>query len=77
MVEDGHPVPAELFEAVRIVTREQIVDAIGTEGLERVSDVARATGATTGCGGCRTQVERLLAEHDRESLRDVRAARAG
>ena len=91
LVEDGRPVPEELFEAggaidepvtgtvcsCASVTREQIVEAIGTEGLERVSDVARATGATTGCGGCRTQVERLLAEHDRESLRDVRAARAG
>ena len=91
LVEDGRPVPEELLEAsapppapvtgmvcsCASVTRDEIVDAIGTEGLERVSEVARATGATTGCGGCRTQVERLLAERDRESLRDVRAARAG
>jgi NAD(P)H-nitrite reductase large subunit len=45
--------------------------------LERVSAVAQVTGATTGCGGCRTEVERILAERYRETLRDVRAARAG
>jgi len=49
---------------------------IATEGLERVSEVAKATGATTGCGGCRPQIERLLAERHRETLRDGRAARS-
>jgi NAD(P)H-nitrite reductase large subunit len=59
------------------VTREQIVRAIAAGSLERVSAVAQVTGATTGCGGCRTEVERILAERGRETLRDVRAARAG
>ncbi|MBS1870331.1 MAG: molybdopterin-dependent oxidoreductase [Actinobacteria bacterium] len=59
------------------VTREQIEQAIAAGGLERVSAVAQVTGATTGCGGCRTEVERILAQHGRETLRDVRAARAG
>jgi ferredoxin-nitrate reductase len=91
LVEDGRPVPAELLEATpasaprvsgivcscAAVTREQIEQAIVAGGLERVSAVAQATGATTGCGGCRGQVERILAEHRPESLRDVKAARAG
>jgi ferredoxin-nitrate reductase len=59
------------------IAREQIEQAIVAGGLERVSAVAQATGATTGCGGCRTQVERILAEHRPESLRDAKAARAG
>ncbi len=59
------------------VTREQIEQAIAAGGLERVTAVAQATGATTGCGGCRTEVERILATRGRETLRDVRAARAG
>jgi len=59
------------------VTREQIEQAIVAGGLERVAAVAQATGATTGCGGCRTEIERLLAERGRETLRDARAARAG
>jgi ferredoxin-nitrate reductase len=59
------------------VTREQIEQAIAAGSLERVSTVAQVTGATTGCGGCRTEVERILAARGRETLRDVRAARAG
>ncbi|MGN6188258.1 MAG: molybdopterin-dependent oxidoreductase [Conexibacter sp.] len=92
LVEEGRPVPAELLEAAPAaavptaagvvcscagVTREQIERAIAAGGLERVSAVAQATGATTGCGGCRTEVERILAAGGRETLRDVRAARAG
>ena len=59
------------------MSRDQIETAIALEGLTRVSQVARETGATTGCGGCRQQVERILSEHRPESLRDARAARAG
>jgi ferredoxin-nitrate reductase len=93
LVEEGRPVPAELLEATvptdaaaRVsgivcscadVTSEQIEQAIAAGGLERVSAIAEVTGATTGCGGCRAQVERILAEHRPETLRDVRAARAG
>lgn len=91
LVEDGARVPPELLEAgerqelpiqgvvcsCANVTREQIDSAIAANGLERVSEVARVTGAATGCGSCRPQVERILAEHPRESLRDIRASRAG
>jgi ferredoxin-nitrate reductase len=91
LVEDGARVPAELLEegsrpelpiegmvcSCASVSREQIDDAIAANGLERLSEVARVTGACTGCGSCRTQVERILAEHPRESLRDIRAARIG
>ena len=91
LVEDGAMVPPELLaDAVRpampiegvvcscaAVTREQIDAAIAANGLERLGDVARVTGACSGCGSCRTDVERILAERPRETLRDIRAARAG
>jgi anaerobic selenocysteine-containing dehydrogenase/NADPH-dependent 2,4-dienoyl-CoA reductase/sulfur reductase-like enzyme/bacterioferritin-associated ferredoxin len=91
LVEDGARVPPELLEggirpelpvegtvcSCASVTRDQIDAAIAANGLERVSDVARLTGACTGCGSCRTHVERILAEHPRESLRDIRTARTG
>ena len=90
-VEDGRRVPDELLEqgvpaepaidglvcSCAAVSRAQIESAITAGGLTRVSQVARDTGATTGCGACRALVERVLAEHRPESLRDVRAARAG
>ena len=47
------------------------------KGSSACREVARATGARTGCGSCRAQVERILAEHRGESLRDIRAARSG
>ena len=91
LVEDGRSVPPELLEqgtaaapeldgmvcSCAAVSREQIDAAIGSEGLTRVGQIARETGATTGCGGCRAAVERILSEHRGESLRDVRAARSG
>ena len=72
----GLPVPGVVCSCAS-VTREQIDTAIGAGGLERVSEVARATGATTGCGACRVQVERMLAERATESLREIKAARLG
>jgi ferredoxin-nitrate reductase len=80
LLEDGErPAPAitGVVCSCAGVTREQIDAAVGANGLERVSDVARMTGACTGCGSCRPQIERILAEHAPESLRDIRAARAG
>jgi ferredoxin-nitrate reductase len=91
LVEDGGIVPPEFLEetiraappiegvvcSCAAVTREQIDAAIQAGGLERVSEVARVTGSCTGCGSCRPQIERILAERPRESLRDIRAARAG
>ncbi|HEU4702227.1 MAG TPA: FAD-dependent oxidoreductase, partial [Conexibacter sp.] len=71
------PSPSGVVCSCASVTREQIEQAVSAGGLERVSAVAQATGATTGCGGCRTEVERILAARGRETLRDVRAARAG
>jgi ferredoxin-nitrate reductase len=75
----GAPVPDELLEgsapverderaglvcSCNAVTGEQIGRAVagGAEGLDAV---ARATGATTGCGSCRGEVERLLSERGR------------
>ena len=91
LVEDERSVPPELLEqggtaqpvidgmicSCESVTRDEIEAAIGQEGLTRVSQVAKATGATTGCGGCRTAVERILSEREEESLQDIRAARSG
>jgi ferredoxin-nitrate reductase len=91
LVEDGRTVPADLLEpnasakpqldgivcACAAVSRDEIERAIATEGLTRVSQIARDTGATTGCGGCRAAVEQLIAEQPRETLREARAARAG
>ena len=91
LVEDGRSVPPELLEhgtpavpaldgivcTCAAVSRDQIETAIATDGLTRVSQVAQETGATSGCGGCRSAVERILSEHRGETLRDVRAARAG
>ena len=46
-------------------------------GTDVDADRARATGACTGCGSCRQQIERILAERPKETLRDIRAARVG
>ena len=91
LVEDGATMPPELLEdSIRAplpvsgvvcscagVTREQVDAAIRAHGLERVSELARVTGACSGCGSCRLDVERILAEREPETLRDIRAARAG
>jgi ferredoxin-nitrate reductase len=42
------------------VTRGEIVHAIRDRGLESLEQVAEHTRASTGCGGCRADVERLL-----------------
>jgi NAD(P)H-nitrite reductase large subunit len=44
------------------VTRGTIEEAIAARGLERLEQVAAATAASTGCGGCRPAVEALLGE---------------
>ena len=79
----GAPVPDELLAGTagaapeanglvcscHAVTADQIRRAC-TAGAASAEGVARATGATTGCGGCRGEVERLLgvvaAERERE-----------
>ena len=42
------------------VSRGEIVAAIGTHRLTTVEAVSERTGAATGCGGCRPDVEALL-----------------
>ncbi|MDA0183889.1 molybdopterin-dependent oxidoreductase [Solirubrobacter phytolaccae] len=44
----------------QVVSRGEIVTAIRERGLKTVEAVSEATGAATGCGGCRPDVEVLL-----------------
>jgi len=75
LLEHERPVPEELLAGAAAVpsgsapvcscngvSRERIEMAITAGGLERLEQVAAATGATTGCGGCRPAVESLLGE---------------
>jgi NAD(P)H-nitrite reductase large subunit len=79
----GAPVPApstddDLVCSCNGVTRGSIVRAVKARGAD-VAVVADATGATTGCGGCRPEVEQLVAtagDGDRAELIDVRLAQA-
>ncbi|HEX2086137.1 MAG TPA: FAD-dependent oxidoreductase, partial [Solirubrobacteraceae bacterium] len=94
LLETGRPVPPELLDApepapagaprsqlvcsCNAVSRDTIERAIADGGLERLEQVALATRATTGCGGCRDEVEVLLAgaiERRSEPLRPAPAAR--
>ena len=60
------------------VTRGEIVRAIRDRDLRRVDQVAEHTRASTGCGGCRADVEGLLAAHaaEREPLAAGRSSAA-
>jgi NAD(P)H-nitrite reductase large subunit len=44
----------------QVVARSDIVAAICTHRLTTVEGVSERTGAATGCGGCRPDVEALL-----------------
>ena len=44
----------------QVVTRGEIVSAVRDGGLKTVAEVSELTGAATGCGGCRHEVEALL-----------------
>jgi len=73
LIASGELVPAELLEtsaapaaepdhlvcSCQTVSRGEIVAAIGA-GSETVEAVSERTGAATGCGGCRPDVEALL-----------------
>jgi ferredoxin-nitrate reductase len=66
---DGAPATAEVAPSpdatvcsCNAVTRGTIETAIARGGLERVEQVAAATAASTGCGGCRPAVASLLDE---------------
>jgi ferredoxin-nitrate reductase len=76
LLDTGRPVPPALLDAgdatrpaadedpivcvCNGVSRNTIDGAITNGGLERLEQVAAATRATTGCGGCRTNVQELL-----------------
>ncbi len=57
------------------VSEQQIVHAIAERGLERVAQVAEHTGATTGCGGCRPAVQKLLDHARDERIHELRELR--
>jgi NAD(P)H-nitrite reductase large subunit len=68
--EHGVPAPpTALVCSCNGVSREEIERAIVAGGLERIEQVAAATAASTGCGGCRPGVEALLAQA-RERVRE-------
>lgn len=50
----------ELLCLCREVTRGEIVSAIRADGLTTREEVARATGASTGCGGCSGEIDALV-----------------
>src|SRR4051812_38309740 len=60
--EELTPSPDALVCSCNAVTRGTIEEAIAARGLERLEQVAAATAASTGCGGCRPAVEALLGE---------------
>ncbi|MBJ7330819.1 MAG: molybdopterin-dependent oxidoreductase [Solirubrobacteraceae bacterium] len=62
---DVEPVPAcatDTICACNAVTRGEITTAIAARDLRTVAQVGAATRASTGCGGCAPEVERILAE---------------
>jgi len=75
-IEHARPVPPELTTGAHLppmpasptavvcscnnVTRGTIESTIRAKGLERLEQVAAATGASTGCGGCKPAVAALL-----------------
>jgi ferredoxin-nitrate reductase len=73
--------PAELGEVSGLVcschgvTADELRSACAG-GADTTEAVGRATGATTGCGGCRGEVERLLGGVKRERRRELAATRA-
>jgi ferredoxin-nitrate reductase len=55
--------PDAVVCACNQVSAGAIDDAIRARGLTTVAQVANATGAATGCGGCAADVRALLARH--------------
>jgi NAD(P)H-nitrite reductase large subunit len=55
--------------------RAQIVAAIDERGLTTTAEVAAATGAGSGCGGCVANVATILTEIEAGKLEDLRYAR--
>ena len=57
------------------VTRAQIVAAVDQRGLTNPEEVAAATGAGSGCGGCRSTVASILVEAEASKRAELRLAR--
>ena len=55
--------PAAIVCSCNTVTRGELDRAISRGGLRTLPQVALRTRASTGCGGCAADVERVLAEH--------------
>jgi ferredoxin-nitrate reductase len=68
--------PSELVCSCHRVTADQISRA-SADGADTAEAVARSTGATTGCGGCRSEVERMLAGLKDERQRELAAIAGG
>ena len=75
LIASGQSVPEALLEtgptaasetgdplvcSCQVVSRGEIASAIHDRGLKSVAEVSEHTGAATGCGGCRPDVEALL-----------------
>jgi NAD(P)H-nitrite reductase large subunit len=44
------------------ITRGEIINAIKSKGLTTVEQVSEETQASTGCGGCAEEVEKIIKE---------------
>jgi ferredoxin-nitrate reductase len=64
LLEAGAPVapsePDQLICSCQVVSSSEIRAAIAEFSLDTVEGVSERTGASTGCGGCRPDVEKLL-----------------
>jgi ferredoxin-nitrate reductase len=76
--DDGEPAASgnDTVCSCNAVSADEIRHAVAA-GADSVEDVARATRATTGCGSCRGDVDRLLATLRTEREREMRPATTG
>jgi ferredoxin-nitrate reductase len=76
LLETGSAAADELICTCQTVSRTTIERAIQAGGLRTIEEVARATGASTGCGGCRPLVSDILATAERDAVTELRTLRA-
>jgi NAD(P)H-nitrite reductase large subunit len=65
------PAPDTTICSCNAVTAGEIDRAIAARGLTTVAGIAKATRASTGCGGCASEVRAILERH-RSSARNTR-----
>lgn len=53
------------------VSHRQILNAIEEKNLQTVSEIRKFTGAGSGCGSCRTDVEEILEIYQAKKMREV------